>query len=254
MLLFRLAYIALSIIFDLLVIALYGLIILFHPTSTTTITSYQPDKYQNESRSVIFLIHGSGSSDRQFILARYILQGYPVETINLSKGDRTIDQYSQEVCDAIQVMRIKSVMLAGVSMGGLVASYYANFLKPPEVEVIGIVTIGSPFQGAPLLKFAPDFLLPVRHKQMSPRYMFIDTLNGKMRQRHLKYQFHYLTIGSQSDLHVPDEYSYPSASLPYHTHMTLRAPGHIALTVHPCIFLKIKSFYLVRLNNDTYCN
>ncbi len=208
--------------------------------------------YKNESRPVIFLIHGSGADDRQFILAKKILQktAYPIESINLSNENLTIEEYSQSVAGYIRALGIKSIILIGVSMGGLIAAYYAASQDHDQVEIKGIVTIGSPFGGAPALNYYPQFMLNKnkRYAQMRPGSEFLKNLSYKMDQNiiQLNNGCKYLSFGSVADLHVPDEFSRPFLPVfsyyVHHTHVSLKMPGHIALTIYPFIFHRINSF------------
>lgn len=192
----------------------------------------------------IILIHGSGSNETQFYLAKGWLEPfYTVHTINLGQRytfDNTIESYAADLEVFIQDLKISNVTLLGVSMGGLVACMYAELFKPHGITIERIITIGTPFQGAPILgwlntncpslfrRFASN-----RHKEMTPGSALL--LSFSSRLRNTKHTF--LTIGSQSDLHVPDKYSYP-LEIPKikHHHVTLRAPGHIALSVDKRIF------------------
>ena len=220
------------------------------------------DKYLSCEKPVVFLIHGSGADSRQFILAKRILSECTwmnVESIDLPSHDLHIEAFAQEVAERIAYLGIRQVIFVGVSMGGLVASYFTHCIAPlleNHVQVCGIVTIGTPHQGAPAL----DYLLPLmntkRHAQMKPNSSFLLKLAEKQRQDASVCP--YLTIGSLSDLHVPNEYAQFSAPSTHRlsSHVTLEGPGHIALTVYPKIFYLVRQFCtnvyvesLLRTNN-----
>lgn len=243
--LFRAFLCAICIPIDLFVVSLYGLLRLkrwIRPPPRQKFSIFKDCK-----RPVMVMIHGSGSDSLQFILAQWLLKEIPMTTIDLiQKRNKSIVDHAEELglfLDYLHSQGTKSVVLLGVSMGGLVASWYAEHHKDKKVQIRGIVTIGTPFQGAPLLNICiPKYLLfqlPIRHLEMTPGSRFLHHLAAKQR----KSQYQYLTIGSEADLHVPNEYSC-SYTVPSVQHVTLRFPAHIALTAFPPIFVNhVKSFY-----------
>jgi pimeloyl-ACP methyl ester carboxylesterase len=210
---------------------------------------------ESQSKNVILMVHGSGADDRQFILARSIFKNnncrYTGNTINLSRGDCTIEEHAKEVSDLIEKLQPSNLILVGVSMGGLVACYYANFLKPTQVNIKHIFTIGTPFKGAPLLPVLRSSCLAKwfqakRYTQMQPNSTFLSKLNQAIANSSLNYT----TFGSYADIHVPEEYSFPALAnfkqnCAQFEHIPLLYPAHIALTVYPFIFTTI---------NDRICD
>ncbi|AYV86550.1 MAG: hypothetical protein Sylvanvirus3_4 [Sylvanvirus sp.] len=253
------------------------------------------------SNTLLFLIHGSGSSERQFMFVRSWLKRMArVETINLSNDNRDLSSLSDQV--ATRLLEIASpnnphlsVILVGVSMGGLIATDLA--VNPDwqhvrdQIEIRGVVTMGSPLIGAPLLAFGQRisqqctqmwstikskflseknvttvWLLSKRHIDMTPRSPWLTRLHLHFKQyieacqEKDKSQIEtrspcaWLTMGSLSDIHVPDEYStlqsiIDTIQVPIsvdrfsYQHMTFQVPGHIALTVSPDIFQQLGIFY-----------
>jgi len=233
----RILYCIVFIIFDLLILALYG-IILIYKYIHSKINKPKISIINYNDKTVLFMVHGSSADENQFILAKYMLGAIPTETINL-KGDCVIEEFGAQIHERIQELGIKSVILLGVSMGGLACSYYAHNIKH-QISIKGIITIGTPFLGAPLLDYLSKNSL--RHQQMSCGSNFLKNLNNSLS----KTSYPYLTFGSKVDLHVPDKYSIP---LVKHAHYTLDYPGHIALTISHYIFCLVKKFYCQNAQN-----
>ena len=234
---FRLLLCLLCIPIDLITAFLYLLILLKQRIWGKF--SYADVKYSKQP--VIVMIHGSGADERQFILARYLLRDLPIATINLKNDrSRSIEQYSQDLSEFIDQLEVESVILMGMSLGGLVASHYAEDRKIHSPSILGVVTIGTPFQGGPALNYVGRYMQTLRHQQMTPGSDFLLELNKKISSS----SHSYLTIGSRSDLHVPDEYSRPSTPPKNHSHVTFNIPGHITLTIYPVIFTHhLRKFY-----------
>lgn len=221
------------IVIDILTAMSYGLVIL-----KIWGKSIYPN-VEGSKQPILVMVHGSGADERQFVVARYLLHPLPIATLNLDRRNScSIEHHAQHLAEFIEQLEVTSIILVGVSMGGLVSSYYAENHKY-SVKILGIVTIGTPFQGAPLLNHLSLFNT-VRHKEMTPKSNFLMTLADKVESS----PYRYLTIGSQADIHVPDEYSIPMITPRHHTHITLIAPGHITLTIYPPIFTRyIHDFY-----------
>jgi pimeloyl-ACP methyl ester carboxylesterase len=170
---------------------------------------------RNMDRPPILLIHGSGSSEAQWLLHRYLLHDqYAVYTAQLHGVQfGVVDKNTslQEYADALstkfqQIVDAhpnEPVTLAGVSMGGLVAASLA--LKHPE-HVRKVITIGSPWQGAPLLDYIS--IDTQRHRDMTPNSKFLLRLNLEAALSRI----HFVCVGSPLDPQVPLEYSHPSPS------------------------------------------
>jgi pimeloyl-ACP methyl ester carboxylesterase len=190
---------------------------------------------------LIVLLHGSGADDVQFLLARRFLRDLPVVTLNIPHTrSTTIRECAETLHATLRDHPATQLVLVGVSMGGLVAAAAAyNYLAPGRVA--GVVTIGSPWRGAPLLLRTPDwFRLPQRHVEMTPGSA---VLAGLGKQASERMDIPLLTIGSLADLHVPDAYSTPGKFV-HHEHVSLQVPGHIALTLDWRIWRRVRSFAL----------
>lgn len=224
---------------DVAVVLLYGIIMLFVHTPTC--------RADDGADPLVILLHGSSADSRQFITVLRRFRSMKLETValNIPHGeDTTIDHCALVVCDFIgrhvPPQRQRKIILVGVSMGGLVAARAAyNYLPPGTVS--GIVTIGSPWKGAPLLCYFPisRILATARHREMTPGS---DLLREITCQFQTRTDIPVWTIGSYADIEVPEEYSYPASRAKHHRHITLAAPGHIALTLDRRVWNSVEAF------------
>jgi len=90
--------------------------------------------------------------------------------------------------------------LVGHSMGGLIAAYYAEKLAVEDkLSIAHVLTIASPWQGAPILSRLSQPGLAVRYQQMSVNSHFLPSLGKEAR----KHRAMYTTVGSDVDAMVP---------------------------------------------------
>lgn len=207
--------------------------------------------FEHETGPVLFLLHGSGSNESQFIVAQHILRDLPVATINFQmRRDDPIQVAAQQLRNDIEKRQIRRVVLVGMSMGGLVAAYYAERLAASaNVKVERVITISTPFQGATLLKqrWLSAILNTTRHRQMNPGSVFLQELNAHIARSSIPYR----TFGSTSDLHVFEECSYPDPEPVDHHHCCCTYPGHIAITLKPNIYDGVRAEYMQTLTLTT---
>lgn len=131
-------------------------------------------KEEIRENAAILLIHGSGFNEMGFCIGRWFLQGGrfsepengykgAVYSLNYNKSllkqdkDKGIDDVVMEkirpkILQMVKETGQNKVILIGHSMGGLLATYYAEYCAlEDEVQVEKIIAIGTPFKGAPLL-------------------------------------------------------------------------------------------------------
>ncbi|AUH70889.1 alpha/beta hydrolase [Legionella sainthelensi] len=119
--------------------------------------SYDKDQNQ-ESETAIYFIHGTAdqTSAFQLVADRLIQAELPneISNLNLLSFDqryqgKSIVYFAEQLREKISANQHKRVILIAHSRGGLVASYFAEFLaKQAGIEVPLIMTIGTPFNGS----------------------------------------------------------------------------------------------------------
>ncbi|MCL9685310.1 esterase/lipase family protein [Legionella maioricensis] len=131
-------------------------------TSPSGDQSYQNPSYINEQNqdqeTAVYFIHGTFDHSGAFtrVAERLIESNLPEEiySLNLLAFDqryqgKSIKYFAEQLRDKIIANNHKRVILIAHSRGGLVASYFAEFLaKLAGIEVLLIVTVGTPFNGS----------------------------------------------------------------------------------------------------------
>lgn len=188
--------------------------------------------HKNSNRIAI-LVHGSGSTDTQFNIARRYLDTtqYTVHTIKLYDRDgrhTSIYDYTEQLKNFIDnivlFQRDVRIVLVGNSMGGLVSALYhikyhqANkyleydnrqlnhHRRSPQVnpmKICKIITISSPWYGSPLLNVPCCFMSKCtkRHEEMTPSSDLLTYIQCTVNRSTVH------CIGGSCDLHVPYRYS-----------------------------------------------
>lgn len=211
---------------DLAVLPVAGSLCLISLYKQYTGTNFDPDQnvintcIQN-GETPILLIHGSGFNETQWLFGRYLLQKDGINLVfslnydgiigdDESKGvdDFATNEIRRKVLDIKNKTRSNSIILIGHSMGGLIASYYAEYVSHADnVQVVKVVAIQTPFNGSDLLDYifdsAPSFIVKrlatSRNIHMSRHGLeFRDELLDKMSNSNTKYY----SIWSENDYAV----------------------------------------------------
>ncbi len=127
----------------------------------TLLKSYHDPKGNREGRPIL-LVNGylSFGSTWHYQRQRLIEEGFgPIYTMNIGSG-KSIKTYAEHVRDRVKEIQKETgrydLILVGHSKGGLVSSYFTNYLaREIQSEVTDVVTIGSPLAGTNLAYFGP---------------------------------------------------------------------------------------------------
>ncbi|MES2272656.1 MAG: alpha/beta fold hydrolase [Chlamydiota bacterium] len=108
----------------------------------------------------ILLIHGYLNDSSVWLFQTRQLQKAglgPIYTINLGNPFASIRKHAEKVKKKAEQIALETkrcdLILVGHSMGGLVSSWYATKLAPPD-SVTDVITIGSPLDGTPMARIA----------------------------------------------------------------------------------------------------
>ncbi len=206
----------------------------------------------NENDVVTILLHGSGYNESEWLLGQLILPNvYTFNYAHLFGNDATHDirDYAegivaQKIKAICNTCKINKVNIIGHSMGGLIGAHYAEFVASKDnIHVSRIVTIGTPWQGTPVINKLPLSISSAkRYQDMMHQSKFLQLLipavessiNSRLRQ--------YFCIGSPNDLMVPNKSWYIDNT--HVTHMAFPYNGHYSLIANYkvwqsiCIFLR----------------
>ncbi|MFJ1268621.1 esterase/lipase family protein [Legionella lytica] len=120
--------------------------------------SCQKKEQNSETDTAIYFIHGTADHSSAFerVAERLLQVGLPEEisSLNLIAFEqryhgRSIESFAEELKEKIKANQHQRVILMAHSRGGLVASYFAEFLAAAVgVEVSWVITVGTPFNGS----------------------------------------------------------------------------------------------------------
>jgi triacylglycerol esterase/lipase EstA (alpha/beta hydrolase family) len=154
-----------------------------------------------------------------------------------------IDDYANgKVRDKIlkisQETNQKEIILIGHSMGGLISGYYAeNISGKDNITVNNVISIGSPWKGAPLLDQFPSN--DKRMIQMSCRDSFLKNLNQLVDQSE-KNGRKYYSIHSSLDLMAPSSHGF--STLNQERDQAFNFLSHYGLVAYPTVWTQIQSW------------
>jgi pimeloyl-ACP methyl ester carboxylesterase len=206
----------------------------FHIMLDIDLNSFWP----KQSENLLILVHGSGSSEFQFLPARFMLQNdkFQVHSVQLcgliTDPEDTIEDYVQELenqLDGVITENTKNIVMVGYSMGGLIAAEY--ILTRSDSNKYKLVTINTPWNGAPLLSLLPMRYLSQRHKQMIPNSIYLTNLTNNLSSRN----FPIHCYGAKYDFQVPEPYCYLKSC----NSTQLFTGSHNSLTINPQLWAKI---------------
>jgi len=150
-----------------------------------------------ENEITIYCIHGTADRPAAFTLvAERLLNNLPdrINRIHLAAfEDRGrglgIDDFAQQLAEKIKEKKDKNIILMGHSRGGLVASYFAEYLaNEMDINVLGVVGICSPFGGSDKA-IAPLTWVSKSVKQMQKGSEFLKELVDKIRESNFNYRY-----------------------------------------------------------------
>lgn len=140
----------------------------------------------DSTRKTIILIHGSGNNHSEWIVARMmLLWKYNVFSFNyaglFSNDSEDVPAFYTQSIIRREINLIKhqtgcnEFILIGHSMGGLISVDYAKNIAPNDgIKISKIMTISSPWNGAPLAHLKSGR----RYKDMTPNSEYLEGLKA----------------------------------------------------------------------------
>lgn len=207
-----------------------------------------------KDKTPILLLHGSGFNQSQWILGRYFLDQknygsvFSLNFDGLASNDpnKGIDDYASEklakkILEVQKITGLSKMILIGHSMGGLVAGQYAETLAAQQgIAIEHVMTIGTPWKGAPLLGQRAEDSKPKRYAQMAPGNRFREELLSKANASETNGQRKYYTVGSRNDFLVPS----PASNVTENSerNRSFNYLGHYGLVASPAVWKQIRSW------------
>lgn len=173
----------------------------------------------------ILLVHGYMNHSSVWFLFKNQLKtlGFgPVYTINLGHPFRSIREYALKVKEKAEAIAGETgqqkLILIGHSMGGLVSSFYAAKMAPPDT-VTHVITIASPLSGT----WVAHIGIGPNAREMRPNSELLKELKSDMEKRK---DIHFFHMGTKTDqLIIPSS----SAFIPENQSFLFEDLGHASL-------------------------
>lgn len=186
----------------------------------------------HKNATPILLIHGYFQNKTDWLWFQRKLKKMPeigpLYALNLFPPFCSITRHANSVKKEINRIKRETqqdkIILIGHSMGGLISSYYSEYLaKPAEVEKV--IALGSPFQGTRLAALG----LGTCVKEMALGSCFLEQLRQQIQNSSTAYHY----VGSRIDNLVVPWYSAfpPHCALPDKNKLILEDHGHLRLLV-----------------------
>lgn len=208
--------------------------------------NYKESKDEN-NEIVIYCVHGTADRSSAFSLVaeRLLKSNYFPERISAihmlsfekrGKGE-SIKEFSEQLKTKIQTNKHKNVILMGHSRGGLVVSYFSEYLaKSIDVNVHGIMTICSPFGGSSFA-IKPVALFSTSVGEMAKGSPFLTGLAEQVRKSSIPYFY----FAVSNDYLVPPDLAYVTGRnaslvvLDIHDHLSIMASGRLVELLLSCL-------------------
>jgi triacylglycerol lipase len=186
----------------------------------------------------ILMLHGKSYNQTEWLMGRHFLSKFDdigsifsVDYDGLCSNDdsKTIEDYARtvisdkilEICEKTQTDK---VILIGHSLGGLIASFYAeNISETDNIEVVRVITISTPWKEPPMLKYVNRLHRQVLNEQMME--VNLQTMRIKATRNIDRYR----SFGSFDDVLVSNE----NATLSSNVHTSYNWYGHHTIVLSP---------------------
>lgn len=205
------------------------------------------------NKTAILLLHGSGFNQSEWLVGKHYLQKetygsvFALNYAGLISNKKTtgVDDYAKgKVSQKIEEIKEKTgtnkVILIGHSLGGMIATYYAeNLAESKGTQVDNVITIGSPLAGSPTLDIC-TWKKAKRYGHMRIKNEFRKKMYEKANQSNQNGVRRYHTIGSDVDIAVPS----PSCHLKNNQQRqkTFSFLGHYGLVAAPPVWSQVSSW------------
>lgn len=216
------------------------------------IQKQKPETYSHElhfKKTPILLIHGYLHNQAAWLWFKRTLkldpEVGPIFTLNLCPPFASLTVYAEllqnRIAEILKETGQSQIILIGHSMGGLVASFYNEFIANPN-EVLKVITLGAPFQGTKLVALG----MGENVMEMSPQSLFLNQLNEKMQNSKTPYYYvaskiDNIVVPWQSALpfHLAEEWQ---PNLSANNVLVLEDHGHLRLLISQQVLNQVKDW------------
>lgn len=205
------------------------------------------DKIKCQHPPILF-VHGYAHNHSGWVYLKYFLETHndnkhigPIFTINLTSKFAKIQTFALQLLDRVEeiidVCDCEKIILVGHSMGGIVSSYFAEFLDDRGC-VDKCITIGSPLYGT---KVADKLGIGDCAKAMQYESEFSKALSNAISENNRNIEYHHI-YSAHDQFIIPQK----SARIKSNKHYKLLHRGHLTLLFSK----KVAQILLEILNNN----
>lgn len=138
----------------------------------------------------ILLVHGYLHHEKSWIWFSHQLQKKPgigpLYTLNLTPPFGPIAKLAEQVKNKVEEIQAKTenkpIILIGHSMGGLVSSYFCEYLAKPQ-QIATLISLGTPFKGSLTAALTSRLI----GQEMVPQSAFLTALSEKIQKSPIPY-------------------------------------------------------------------
>lgn len=200
------------------------------PSSDTYIENkhFNPDT-RPEDKTSIYCVHGTADRSHSFsVIANQLMEKLPdnIDRIYfLTFDDRfqgtSVEDYAKQLKNKIILNHSKNVILMGHSRGGLICSWFAEYLSGKnDINVDLVVSVCGPFRGSYLAMW------PLTKVSTSVDEMRVDgKLLLELSEKIAESSIRYLFLGAERDQLVTGD-SYMPYQCERHGISVMKLPGH----------------------------
>ena len=213
--------------------------IVLYPLRFVSKTQKQTRNVYSPSALPVLFVHGYLHNQTAWLWFTSHLQKKPkmgpIYSINLFPPIASISELAEQLKDKINDIQVETgfsqVILIGHSMGGIVSSYYCEFLAKSK-EVAMVVTLGTPFNGTRVAALG----VGQGAKEIAPHSPFLRELSAKIQQSEVPYY----SIASKIDnIVIPWQSALLSDESATRTQLILEDCGHLRLLFSPLVIEKV---------------
>jgi triacylglycerol lipase len=165
--------------------------------------------------------------------------------INLFPPFAPISELAKQLKDKINDIHIETgssqVILIGHSMGGIVCSYFCEYLAKFR-EVAMVITLGSPFKGTRIAAFG----FGKNAKEMCLDSPFLTALAARIKLSKIPY---YSIASKVDNIIVPWQSALLSNKAATKTQLVLEDHGHLQLLISPLVMGQVASWISTSMKN-----
>ncbi|HEV2523761.1 MAG TPA: alpha/beta fold hydrolase [Gammaproteobacteria bacterium] len=226
--------------------------ILLYPIRFISKKQKQISSLHSSSAIPILFVHGYLHNQMAWFWFIRHLQKKPaigaLYTINLFPFFASSRELAEQLKEKINHIQRETgsyqVILIGHSMGGIICSYFCEYLAKFR-QVAMVITLGSPFKGTRVAAFG----FGKNAKEMCPASLFLTELRARIKLSRVPYY----SIASKIDnVIIPWQSALSSDESETKTQLIVEDHGHLRLLISPLIIQQVADWISINKNTNNH--